>query len=242
MSLSWSALHAHLLHSVTRLNAERAYQAIRRLAPKDLPPGDIGELFAFLHARDGDAAAKNTALRHLVAAGAKHPHFAETSSTLVLLALWPGLDAVRGRLRRKLGAQPDLDGDLVGRLAQGIRELDLGRVDRIAATLLRNVERDVVRDLVRCARETPSPCPIEDVIDRHAEAAMFGSASLHPDDGTARLEEYLRQVVGDDAALVMAVAVHGWSQREAAAHMDIGHEAARKRYQRACARLRDVWS
>lgn len=67
---------------------------------------------------------------------------------VLVLVLWPGLEAVRYRLRRYVSFDiPRLDAELTGRLTLGIRTLRLSRVSRIAATLLRNVERDLRRGL-----------------------------------------------------------------------------------------------
>ena len=144
MSLSWSALHAQLLASTNRVEAIRIYEHIRNAAGDALPPGDVSSLLAFLHGSDDDAESKNRALYALVHAGQAEPAWAEVSGTLLLLALWPGLDAVRSRLRRRF---PDerklLDAELVGRMSVAIHDCDLTQVNRIAATLLRNVERDV---------------------------------------------------------------------------------------------------
>ena len=71
---------------------------------------------------------------------------ADCALTLMLLALWPGLDAIRRRsVWRKLGAPDEIASDILARTTEAIRGLDLQRVNRIAATVLRNVERDMIR-------------------------------------------------------------------------------------------------
>jgi hypothetical protein len=66
--------------------------------------------------------------------------------TLMLLALWPGLDAIRRRcIWRKVGTGDEIAADILGRTTEAIRGLDLQRVNWIAATILRNVERDILR-------------------------------------------------------------------------------------------------
>ena len=54
----------------------------------------------------------------------------------------------------------------------------------------------------------------------------------------AALRARLVRVIGPDADLVLAVLVLDADQREAAALLGLGHEAARKRFQRALHRLR----
>jgi DNA-directed RNA polymerase specialized sigma24 family protein len=51
----------------------------------------------------------------------------------------------------------------------------------------------------------------------------------------------LFRLLGEDAGLVRAVVLHGFSQVEVAAVLGISPDAARKRYQRALRRLRKVF-
>ncbi len=50
----------------------------------------------------------------------------------------------------------------------------------------------------------------------------------------------MRKLLGDDALLVIRVAIEGFSQAEAAAELGLTEAAARKRYQRAMRRLNDA--
>ena len=100
MSLSWSALHAQLLSVSVREQMATNYTELQKESGGALPPGDISALMAFLHDPLVPPDARNAALLALIEAGQQRSALAETSTTLVLLALWPGLDAVRSRLRR----------------------------------------------------------------------------------------------------------------------------------------------
>lgn len=65
---------------------------------------------------------------------------------MLLLALWPGLDAIRRRsIWRRIGTADEVASDVLARATEAIRSLDLGRVNRIAAMVLRNTERDMIR-------------------------------------------------------------------------------------------------
>ena len=59
-------------------------------------------------------------------------------------------------------------------------------------------------------------------------------------DGYALLNGAVRKLLGDDALLVIRVAVEGFSQAEAGAALGLTEAAARKRYQRAMRRLNDA--
>jgi RNA polymerase sigma factor (sigma-70 family) len=155
--------------------------------------------------------------------------------TMLLLALWPGLDAIRRRaMGRKIAPADEIASSLLVRTIEAIRGLDLKRVNWIAATVLRNVERDMIRRRQRdAAREhlvgTVDPDELAESGDRGIGAA-----------GYARLNGAVRKLLGDDALLVIRVAIEGFSQAEVADELGLTEAAARKRYQRAMRRLRNA--
>ena len=64
-----------------------------------------------------------------------------------------------------------------------------------------------------------------------------------PSDTQVSLEQLygdIAGIIGGDASLVMRVAVDGFSQAEVAVELGLSEAAARKRYQRAARRLREV--
>jgi DNA-directed RNA polymerase specialized sigma24 family protein len=155
--------------------------------------------------------------------------------TLLLLALWPGLDAIRRRsLWRRLGSADEVASDVLARTTEAVRGLDLGRVNWIAATVLRNVERDMIRVRQRDqAREHLASGADPD------EVAESGDSGIG-ETGYARLNGAVRKLLGDDALLVIRVAIEGFSQAEVAVELGLTEAAARKRYQRAMRRLHDA--
>ncbi len=106
----------------------------------------------------------------------------------------------------------------------------LGRITRVAATLLRNLERDLRRLYIRddqAARLSVDMDKVEHVlvereVDRPDVILSAAQAAL-----------------GEDGALLVAVHIAGFTQKEAADQLGISHEAARKRCQRALSRLRE---
>ena len=221
MSSSWSALHARLLRSVNR---HPAFQRLRQRQPELRRFGDPAALLAALHDPGADPETKNRLLRALIA-DAAGTRDSQTSTELVILALWPGLDAIRGRLVRRVRAA-DLDADLLGRLSLAIRTCDLGRVSRVAATLLRNLERDLRRDLGRQAKTDAGRSPL----DLTALADPYGTP-------VGQIARRACRELGPDGPLVVGVALLGLSQKEAAEALELTHDQARKRYRRAIDRL-----
>jgi RNA polymerase sigma-70 factor (ECF subfamily) len=178
VSFSWSALHAHLLSQSCSLQFEEDYRRLRASAPEALLAVEVPALLSFLHSPTGDPEAKNMALRAIVAAMQADDRKSQSLTTLLLLALWPGMDAVRGRLLRFFrNRSAELDADLMGRMAIAIGDLDLTRVRRIAATLLRNLERDLRRDLKLRTREVLQECLTETLAD---DGQMMFAQPLQP--------------------------------------------------------------
>lgn len=240
MRAHWHAIHADLVRSSNRLSFQSDFITLRTRqgALQDIP--DPAALLERLHAKGGDPAAKNTILQTLVAE-ARDPG-SDTTLILVILALWPGLDAVYGRLWRHFRQEPEwLASEIAARIMQGIRTFDPERAHRVAATLIRNVERDI-RRMLHSERATDlRKVELTDAaaVAEAAAPSVFGLVrGLDADRATAILGERLRALIGDDAALVLAIAVQGEMQRAAAIAAGLTYEVARKRYQRALARLR----
>lgn len=191
---------------------------------------DPPALFDWLHQREGDPARKNAVLAALVQAAQTKGGCADCALTCLLLALWPGLDAIRSRAIRTRADPPDeIAADLLTRVVDSIRNLRLCAVNRIAATILANIQRDMIR---ASKRESVKQALIVDIDPERKPNSS--SDACH----AKIFENDLHRVVGRDADLVMRVAVAGCTQAEAAADLGLSHDVARKRYQRALGKLR----
>nr|WP_309501741.1 sigma factor-like helix-turn-helix DNA-binding protein [uncultured Roseovarius sp.] len=147
---------------------------------------------------------------------------------LLLLALWPGLCVVRRRLW-PLCRNGTLDADLLSGLTIGIRRARLDRITRVAATLLRNLERDLRRLYISD----------EQAARLSIDLGTVGHTLVQPEtDRPDMILSAAQAAVGEDGAMLVAVHIAGFTQKEAASQLGISHEAARKRCQRALTRLR----
>lgn len=233
MSLAWHAIHDNLLHSSRTLTFQRHFDLIRRTGVGLAALGDPAALLDALHRQAARPDIKNDWLKVLVRAAQGDKAEADTALTLLLLALWPGLDAIRWRsLRRRIGTAADITSEILARTTEALRCLDLDRVNWIAATVLKNIERDMVRDTrseAQRQRVTSNVVP-EDVADeRDASSDDLGASILFAD---------VEKLVGGDATLVIRVAVEGFTRAEVALDLGLSEEATRKRYQRATLKLR----
>ena len=235
MSFAWHEIRDHLMHSSSSLHFQRSFDAIRRAQAALGPFRDPAALLDGLHRTTGDPAQKNLILFALVETAQGDGPASDCALTLLLLALWPGLDAVRRRsIWRRIGTADEVASDVLARTTEAVRGLDLGCVNWIAATVLRNVERDMIRARKRdAAREVMARGADPDDVADSGDGGI-GAA------GYVRLNGAVRKLLGDDALLVIRVAIEGFSQAEVAVELGLTEAAARKRYQRAMGRLHDA--
>ena len=236
MSVAWHKIRDHLMHSSSTLHFQRSFDIIRREQGPVLGVRDPAALLDALHQKAGSPDQKNLILAALARAAHSDGHTGDCALTLMLLALWPGLDAIRRRsVWRRIGSPDGIASDMLARTTAAVRGLDLGRVNWIAATILRNVERDMIRARQRDAARESLASHIE---PDDVPADQLGRQPAAED---AHLRDDLCKLIGPDALLVLRVAIEGLTQAEAAAELGIPMEAARKRYQRAIKRLRHAF-
>lgn len=264
MRASWEALRAGLDRSVRTLQAEQSFQQAKAQHPVLTGFDDAEKVVDHLVNARGDGEAKDRLLARLVAMVQQREHH-EVASGLLWLGLWPGLTGVYGRRVRHFNGEPD---ELVAEIARAFTELverlDLTAVNRVAATLVRSTERDVMyrrkrswlaaSDGLRIDHEEISASIDADEDDgianwfdkaslkRWAENEHGSALGLTPgrsfDEDVAVLRAWLEPVVGEDAELLIAVLVLDESRREVGERLGLATDSGRKRVQRAVARLK----
>ena len=256
MRATWEALHQSLVRSTGTLTARSTFEKMKMSRPLLRRFADTGALLAHLHASGGDLDDKDriyAVLIELVQAGGDQ----ELATALLWLGLWPGLDAVyRRRLRHFLDQPHALVSEVGARFSGVIHNTDLCRVRRVAATLVRNVDRDIGDALKRSWAQQAAHVDLS-AGDGDNEANAIGRQSCGPNlrtDGISELglpprldaasdvralRDLLVGIVGDGAELVVGAVLYGESQREVGERLGLTHDAARKRYQRAVLRIRE---
>ena len=236
MSFAWHEIRDNLMHSSSTLSFQRNFETIRRAQVSIARFRDPAALLEALHRGPGDPAQKNLVLSALVEAAQGDGPASDCALTLMLLALWPGLDAVRRRsIWRRIGTADEITSDVLARTSEAVRGIDLKRVNHIAATVLRNVERDMIRARQRDAQRESL------IIDIEPDDVPDDSAGQQPAVEDAHMCNDLRKLIGADALLVIRVTIEGYSQAEIAVELGLTEAAARKRFQRATHRLREVF-
>jgi hypothetical protein len=234
MPFSWNSIHQSLVRSSSTLTFSRAFAMMHDQHPALARFTDVSALLDHLHRGAASSEEKNDTLAALITVAQSRSGARDVAVSVLLLALWPGLDAVFHRLCRRVDVPDELPSQVLDHAVEQVRGLDLHSVQRIAATVLMNVERDVARvDLrERSRRRLSVELDLELIGDDGPETR-----------GTPEL--LVRDVVrhaGNDGHVVVRVAVDGFTQAEVATVMGISEAAARKRYQRAADRLRTLFS
>lgn len=234
MPSSWHQFHQNLAQSSSTLNFQRGFTAIKSAFPALSQFADPTALLEHLHRGSATSLQKNLVLQDLVTAAKANSRSGDSALTLMLLALWPGLDGVFRRSRaRRLGDTDEIASEILARATTAIRGLDLTRVNWIAATILKNVERDVLRAHNRETSRQSVQDPFD--VDLHGGIFEVADPELEPE----QLLAELTRLIGVDAELVLRVVIDGYTQAEAGKQMGLSEPAARKRFQRALKRVRD---
>ena len=261
MRATWEALKQSLVRSVGTLGAKFQFEEMKKRRKQLRRFADAGVLLGYLNDPGGDLDEKDAIYAALVEAAQARGPDAEVAAALVWLGLWPGLDRIYRRRLREFVAEPEaLVSEIGARFAAALLGADLGRIRRVAATLVMNVERDV-RDARKRAwaedqQRADLPQEREDdagddeatgdrrealvspLLRTRGVSELGQPPRLDADADVEALRELLAGIVGEDADLVLGATVYGLSQREVAERLGISHEAARTRFQRAVDRIR----
>ena len=97
MSFAWHEIRDHLMHSSSNLHFQRSFDVVRRTQAVLATFRDPAALLDGLHHTPGDPARKNVILSALVGTAQGDGPASDCALTLLLLALWPDLDAIRRR-------------------------------------------------------------------------------------------------------------------------------------------------
>ena len=261
MRVTWEALKQSLVRSIDTLGAKTQYEEMRKRERTLRRFADAGTLLAYFNDAGGDRDEKDNIYAVLIEAARARGPDAEVALALAWLGLWPGLDGIyRRRLRDFIERPVELVSEIGARFTAAVHGADLGRIHRLAATLVLNVERDVFEALKRKwaddAHRADLPRDEDDDGDGDEDTGDRREARTSPllrtrglsdlgqpprldaDEDIRALHGLLVGIVGEDADLVIGAAVYGESQREVGERLGLTHEAARKRFQRAMDRIR----
>ncbi|WP_249348174.1 sigma-70 family RNA polymerase sigma factor [Corallococcus exiguus] len=232
--------------AIRTAEARRVYRLVRRnweaLSDFEQPE----DLVSFLTAREGDFRVKDRLLAGLVM-------LVQMEATdrffvaLLWLGLWPGLDGVYRRcLRRMKRAPADVVSSIAASFMSLVARVSLANVQRVAATLVRSTERDVLKAWRKELEEEHQRALLGGLasVDGWAPSVLwpvpFVSQARSFDAEVEELRAWLLPLTGEETDLVVSVLVHEEDYAEAGASFGLAPAAARKRVQRALGRLRKM--
>jgi hypothetical protein len=256
MRRTWEALHESLARWADSLDAHRAFRKERQRQVELEPFEDPSALIDFLTSKDGDLDQKDQIYAALVMTTQRQGDGSELASTLLWLGLWPALDATYRRLlRRYFHEDPEaLVSEIGARFTQVIHNANLNRINRVAATLSLNVQRDILDALKRqwADEALSAPLPSDEYEENeephprggdlklarpHLQTRGVSELGLPPrldvEKEIQALRALIAELMGDDddadtaTDLVIGVAVFDENQRELSERLGISHDAAR---------------
>ena len=218
----WDATKAGLERELNASVRRGGWEALREGSSAVGRFDHPGDLIAFIQDRARSRDAVNELLLELVRAAQRKVGVAHT---VLCVALWPGLSAIRARwLRSSRGRDAELAADIGSLFVLCVGKLDLTRRCRVAATLCRNTARDLARDRRR-ARASPN------------DGGCWGRRRPREEEEDFETRECLERECGRDAELMMRVVVDGERTVDAARAMGIPSATARQRIRRMRGKL-----
>jgi len=230
---AWDSLRKHFLQEALSRDATQRFRIAAPLHPVLARFQDPTALLQFVFDRANHPQEKDSVYRVLIELARREPR-SGLWRALLILGLWPGLDAAFNRNIRPWRRQRnDLCSELTLHVCDQIARIDLRRVRRVAATIVRNVARDVERTRLRRRRWEKRTSPL---------------SNREPDDGTVLSQPGPEQVaialrslapeLHRDIELLTAVLAGGETQPEAALRLGLSVSKAEKRIQRGLQILR----
>jgi RNA polymerase sigma-70 factor (ECF subfamily) len=204
-------------------------------------------LVAFLTSRDGDLDEKDRLLASLIAMSQEAGIYADLASSLLWLSMWPALDHCYRRRLKHFSREPE---ELVALISVSfttlVGRMDLNKVARVASTLALSTDRDVLNACKKRweVERVRTDLPDEDdpggrpIGRRWGESPLVVAPKVSDEAQIDTVRTRLRRTVGDDADLLINVAIAGYTVREIADRTGVKHETVRKRFQRAADRFR----
>lgn len=240
MRAQWEGVREALVQSIVTLESDLFFRELRRTRTAFAPFGTPPELVHFLASVGGDLDEKDAVYAALVELAQGRGRDSDLAFSIAMLGLWPRLDWVYRRNLRFFPAAPDeLVSEICDLFTSNVANADLCRISRVAATLVLNVNRDLRRRLRRSWGEARrrATLPDDDLLDTDEVVRGPWASDASEEASIRAVREWLDAVVGIDRELLERVLIYGENKKEAGEALGLSHAAARKRYERAIARL-----
>jgi DNA-directed RNA polymerase specialized sigma24 family protein len=233
----WAALQESLTRFINTLEAHRQFVSVKDGASELEPFAAAESVVRFLTDRTSCMSGKDRVLRALVRLVQSRQE-RRLAAALLWLGLSPGLEAAhRAALRGSREDPREVLSSVFTTFTELVERISLGIVQSLAATLVMNTRRDVLRELRRRRLEqqrSTSSVDLESIPPQ--EAAGLGPAHGSPD--VSELHAWLASAVGRDADLLIAVVVLEVGYENLPQALGLSSATARQRLHRALEKIR----
>jgi len=245
----WEKLYISLVLQIDTKDSYKKFEQLKCRHEELVRFEDPSELKQYLNFNGGDLDEKDAIYSVLIREVQARNSEIDLATSLLWLGLWPGLRAIYRRQLKYFRKNPEYLVSEIGiHFSVGIHKADLSRINRVAATLVRNVERNIRADKQKTwkqQRRQKHAQSIDYAAIASKSQAPFESSRLGILPGLSvqqqvvEIEKRLTDIVGPDSSLIVDVAICEQSQREAGEQRGLKHDATRKRFQRGISRVRD---
>jgi RNA polymerase sigma-70 factor (ECF subfamily) len=246
MRATWAALRESLEASIRSPQSFQQFNDIKEKQPPLAGLASPAELVQFLADPAASAERRNALFRVLIGVAKANGAASALARNALLLSLSPALEAVcRRHVLRFPRPGKEVVSDVIADFFDSALGRDLSKVWQVAATLVRNTERDLARAQQRLgrSRSISGPLPEDDVDGACGQSHLVEPAILavrrKGDDELAGVRAWLGSLVGSDADLVLAAVVGEENQRLVAEQLGISYQNTRVRLHRALRLLRE---
>jgi len=221
----WDATKAVFERDLRRAVERATWDELRAAAPAMARFARPEDLLTVVQDRAAEPAVTNAVLTELAVLAQTGRRVA---FTLLCLALWPGLSAIRARwLRTYRGRDAELAADIGSTFVLAVGGLNLSKPKRVAATLCRSTQRELARAYRRRPCQARPLPPVQDL--------TAGGAEL------LEVHEWLTHETGPDAELILRIILWGEPTGQAADAVGLTVTTAWQRFHRLSLRLREAF-
>lgn len=217
---------------------------------------DVGAFIRFMHDEsDEDWDMKNNALFDLIVAARFARNHGTAAQTLLIAALWPGLDRVSKQVEPAPEAIQDSFAEVYYAALHEIQSWDMGKRDKIAVNILLDVKKRVMRLYESVRKKEMIPFAAIDNTEDDVDAGEFkGGADEIPDEKTVEMvvEERNCAAVLDrlvasnvispqESLLIVLHIFHDRDLVEIAESGGVNYKTLCRQYERAICRLKEFF-
>lgn len=244
----WEALYRSLMRQIDTKTSHIRFIEQRKRHPELESFERPISLIDYLNSKNDEAERKDRIYRVLIEEVQSNADGRELATALLWLGFWPGLRAIYSRWLRRFPDNNALFSEISTQFTTLIHRLDTNRVNRIAATVVRNVERDVRNEKKRSWKRQALNCPLPNdnaLIQPYSSGKPWDLSDLGivaettEEEQIESLRKRLSEVIGADTELIIGRVIYEQTHRELGERLGMSDTVVRQRVWRALKRIQN---